>query len=105
MAEKSATSGQALVTLETIPKPLEIDLQRTAVMIIDMQNCFASKGGMFDLWGFDITPCQRIIDPINRIASVARSSGVRVIYTVHQYSPDLREGGGHYLNQFIGLHN
>ena len=31
--------------LQTEPKPLEIDLQRTAVIVIDMQHTFVSKGG------------------------------------------------------------
>ena len=87
MIEKFATSNQWLVTLEAEPEPLEVDLQKTALMIIDMQNAFIMKGGMYDLWGRDITQCQRIIDPINKIASVARLSGIKVIYAVHQYAP------------------
>ena len=94
MTEKFATSNQGLVTLDAEPEPLQIDLQRSAIIIIDMQNCFVSRGGMFDLWGLDIKPCQEIVTPINKIAGAARASGVRIIYTAHQYSLDLREGGG-----------
>lgn len=94
MNEKSVTSSQRPVMVETEPEPLEVDLQKTAIIIMDMQNAFVMKGGMFDLWGLDITPCQRIVDPIKKIASAARSGRVKVIYTVHNYSPDLREGGG-----------
>lgn len=83
-----------MVSLESTPQHLDIDIQRAAVIIIDMQNCFVNKGGMFDLWGLDITPCQKIIDPIRRIIRVSRTKGIKIIYTEHNYSPDLREGGG-----------
>lgn len=86
--------SQALVMLETDPEPLEIDLKRTALIVIDMQNAFVKKGGMLDLWGYDIAPCQKIVDPIKKIISATRANGMKIIYTVHQYSPDLRESGG-----------
>jgi ureidoacrylate peracid hydrolase len=75
------------------PEPVDIDLQRTAVIVIDMQNAFISKGGMFDLRGFDVTPNQKIIEPIRRICNAARAKGVKVIYIAHVLSPDLREVG------------
>ena len=28
------------------PEPIEIDLHRTAVIVVDMQNAFVSKGGI-----------------------------------------------------------
>ena len=57
--------------VEAEPEPLEIDLQRTAVMVVDMQNAFVSKGGMFDLWGRDVSKLQKPIEPIKKINSVA----------------------------------
>ena len=80
--------------LQAEPEPLEIDLSRTAVIVVDMQNAFVSKGGMADLCGRDIPSRQKIIAPINEIANAARVKGCKVIYTVHQYSADLRETGG-----------
>ena len=44
-----------MITLIARPNQLSIDLRRTAVVVVDMQNAFASKGGMFDLAGFDIS--------------------------------------------------
>lgn len=40
---------RAFVTLQAEPRPLEMDLDRTAILIIDMQNAFINKGGMLDL--------------------------------------------------------
>jgi ureidoacrylate peracid hydrolase len=82
------------VLLKTEPTPVEIDLRRMAVLVIDMQNCFVSRGGYFDLMGFDISASQRVIEPIREILGVARQKGIRVIHVVHHYSPDLRETGG-----------
>lgn len=81
------------VVLEAEPKPLEIDLQRMAVMVIDMENAFVSKGGLFDLLGFDLSNNQKCIEPIRKVNSAARAKGVKVIYVAHRLSPDLREIG------------
>ncbi len=89
-----ATPAIKPVMLQAEPEPLQIDLQRTAVVVIDMQNAFVSKGGMFDLSGQDISRSQRIIEPIKKISRVARARGVKTIYVVHHHSPDLRETGG-----------
>ena len=80
--------------IEAEPEPITIDLKRTAVMVIDMQNAFVSKGGMFDLWGQYISRGQRIIEPIEKISETARNKGCKVIYTMAAFSPDLRETGG-----------
>lgn len=81
------------VTLQTEPEPLEIDLNRTAVLVIDMQNAFASKGGMFDLRGTDISPIRSVIAPIKRIITTARAAKVKVVYIAHVLSTDTREVG------------
>jgi len=87
------TSNGANLKLAAEPEPIDIDLQRTAVVVIDMQNAFISKGGMFDLRGFDVTPNQKIIEPIRMVCDAARKKQVKVIYIAHVLSPDLREVG------------
>lgn len=80
--------------LQAEPEPLEINVQRTAVVVIDMQNAFVSKGGKFDLTGFDVLPIQKTIEPIKRINEAARAKGCKVVYIAHRYSPYLHDGGG-----------
>ena len=82
-----------MAKLEAQPEPLEIDLKRMAVLVIDMQNAFVSKGGMFDLWGFDISTIPRVIDPIKKIITAARAKKVKVIWLAHVLYPDIREVG------------
>jgi ureidoacrylate peracid hydrolase len=87
-------SAPDLAIVQAEPQPLEVDRQRTAVVVIDMQNAFASKGAMYDLRGFDISGIQKIIEPIRKVNSVARGKGIKVLYIVTRYSSDLRESGG-----------
>ncbi len=92
MPEIDSVKNEAILQAE--PEPLRVELKRMAIAVIDMQNAFVSKGGMFELSGEDISKGQRIIDPIKKISEAARAIGVRVIYVVHHLSPDLHEAGG-----------
>jgi len=86
--------------LDAEPQPLEVDLKRMALMVIDMQNAFVSKGGMFDLRGMDISMTPKIVSVINKVMSAARSRQIKVMFVVHHHSPDMRETGG--LNSGYG---
>jgi len=35
-----------MVTLVTRPEPLEVALDKSAIIVVDMQNAFASNGGL-----------------------------------------------------------
>jgi ureidoacrylate peracid hydrolase len=89
------TSGLVsnVALLHAEPQSLEIDQQSTAVIVIDMQNAFVSKGGMYELRGIDISGCQKIIEPIRQVIRAAHVRGIKVVYIVTRYSPDLHEGG------------
>jgi ureidoacrylate peracid hydrolase len=82
------------VILDARPAALEFDLNRTAVVVIDMQHDFGSKGGMFDRAGIDIAPIQEIVAPIANVLSAARAVGVPVIYTKQQHDENLSDAGG-----------
>lgn len=61
---------------------LPLDLARTAVIVVDMQNDFASPGGMFDRGGVDCTGLQAIIEPTARVLEAARARDCHVVYLV-----------------------
>jgi ureidoacrylate peracid hydrolase len=84
---------QKIVTLKAELDPLEVDLKRTAMIVVDMQNAFVSKGGMFEIVGKDISGFPKIIKPIQKMISTARTKGIKVIYITHRLSPDWREVG------------
>lgn len=73
--------------LDAEPESLEIDWQRTGVVIIDMQNAFLTKGAYFDLRGFDIRPGRAAIEPIRKVSDAARAKGCKVIYLVTAHHP------------------
>jgi len=82
-----------LITVKAEPQPILVDLTRTALLVVDMQNAFAHKGGYFDLVGLDITPIRRIIEPCGKIINAARTAGIRIIYLQMGCSPDLSDKG------------
>ena len=51
----NVVTGIALVKLMTRPEPIDVMLEQSAVLVVDMQNAFASKGGLLDLAGFDVS--------------------------------------------------
>ncbi|MEP6547043.1 MAG: cysteine hydrolase family protein [Gammaproteobacteria bacterium] len=82
------------LTLDTRPEPLDIDLAMTAVIVVDMQNAFASRGGLLDLAGVDVSLADEVVHTIGRILDAARGARVPVVYLQTGYKPDLSNGGG-----------
>ena len=70
-----------LVTLKARPQEVEVDLNRTAVVVVDMQNAYAKKGGMLDCGtGIDEERTGKVIEANQRLLEAARSAGVKVVY-------------------------
>ena len=81
-------------TLPTRPEPLDIALEKSAVVVVDMQNAFAAKGGLLDLAGIDISGAGNVVRSISTVLTAARGAGVQVVYLQTGYKPDLSNGGG-----------
>jgi ureidoacrylate peracid hydrolase len=82
------------IALPARPEPLEIDREHTAVLLVDMQNAFASLGGMLDLAGVDVKPAAAAVANARLVVDAARAAGVPVIYLVMGYPPDQSTAGG-----------
>lgn len=66
---------------EAAPGPVEIDLERTAFIIIDMQNDFLHpEGWTADARGIDVSMLTAPIGPINALAAGLRAAEVPVIH-------------------------
>jgi ureidoacrylate peracid hydrolase len=87
-------NGDTLATVPAKPEPIQIDPDRTAFIIVDMQNAFATEGGMFDRVGQDISAAKAVIQSIGTTAQAARAAGIKVIYLVHEYAADMSDSGG-----------
>ena len=83
-----------MVKLPTRPESLDVALNRSAIVVVDMQNAFASKGGLLDLAGIDISGAAEVVRTIGTVLDAARASGVHVVYLQTGYKPDLSNGGG-----------
>jgi ureidoacrylate peracid hydrolase len=81
------------VTLDAKPDSIAIDPARTAVIVVDMENDFAAKGGMFDRAGVDISGAQKAIPPTAKVLAAARQAGIKIVYLKMGYRPDLSDLG------------
>ena len=70
-----------------------MDLARTAVIVVDMQNDFGSPGGMFELSGIDTTQIRAVVPTIAEVLTAARRFGITVIYLKMGFEPDLSDAG------------
>jgi ureidoacrylate peracid hydrolase len=82
-------------TLEVAARPSSLSARtdRTAVVVVDMQNDFASPGGMFDRAGIDVRGIQAIVAPTAALLDTARAAGMFVIYLKMGFEPDLTDTG------------
>jgi ureidoacrylate peracid hydrolase len=76
------------------PEPIPVSVSQTAVIVIDMQNAYASPGGYLDLAGFDISGSRKVIDNTVGVLEVARRAGMTVIYFQNGWDPNYVEAGG-----------
>jgi len=81
-------------TLITKPDPIDVDLHRTAVIVVDMQNAFVSEGGMFDISGMDISGAKDVIEKNRNIIDSARKAGCKIVFLKMSYEPDYSNSGG-----------
>ena len=87
----STALGSAI--LPARPEPVKVSASDTAVIVIDMQNAYASVGGYVDKAGFDVAPAAATIGQIARVLETARAAGMPVIYLQNGWDPDYVEAG------------
>jgi nicotinamidase-related amidase len=80
-----------MVQIEARPFAVDLDLARTALVVIDMQKDFLLPGGFGDFLGNDVTLLQRTIAPIQALLAAARRLGMAVIHTREGHLPDLSD--------------
>src|ERR1700683_4586021 len=83
-----------MLKLSAKPEPIEIDPAKSAIVVVDMQNAFASKGGTLDIAGVDLSDAPRVVGPIRRVLDSARSLRMQIVYLQMAYKPDLSNAGG-----------
>jgi ureidoacrylate peracid hydrolase len=76
------------------PEPVDLDLDRTALLVVDMQNAFASPGGMLELAGIDIRPARDAVANARLVCEAARAVAIPIVYLTIGWPADQSTAGG-----------
>jgi hypothetical protein len=71
------------------PQDVVVDLHRTAIVVIDMQNDFCTQGGWVDHIGGNYAADRAAIAPLQKLLPALRTAGVPVIWVNWGNRPDL----------------
>ncbi len=64
-----------MTTLNARPEAITFAPEKSALIVVDMQNAYASQGGYLDLAGFDVSATQPVIANIKTAVAAARAAG------------------------------
>jgi ureidoacrylate peracid hydrolase len=77
------------------PEPLKVDLTRTGLIVVDMQNAFCKKGGMMDTMGvLQEAKAKRVSEVDKKVIDAFRNKGLKIVYLRMTYRADLSNTGG-----------
>lgn len=81
-----------LLQVAARPHPFELEIERAALVVIDMQNDFCHPEGFCgaDL-GWDVSPLRTIIEPLQRTVEWARGQGIPVFWSNEAHRADLSD--------------
>ena len=78
-----------IITLTTETKTLRLDLAKTAILVIDMQNDFCHPDGWLAHIGVDVSPARTPIAPLQVLLPLLRSVQVPIVWVNWGNRPDL----------------
>ncbi len=86
------TPAQSLVQVTTDQHPFPLQLEHTALVVVDMQNVFCHPEGFcgHEL-GADLTAARGIIPHIQRVIAWARQQHLTIVYTRESHLPDMSD--------------
>jgi len=91
---RDAAGRRGGVVLAARPEPIALDPAMSALIVVDMQNAYASPGGYLDLAGFDVSATGPVIERIAQAVAAARAAGILVIWFQNGWDADYVEAGG-----------
>jgi len=85
----AASPAPKPVTIAATRQSVKVDLRRTAMIVIDMQNDFCTRGGWVDHIGGDYRPDRKPIEPLQSLLPALREARVPIIWVNWGNRPDL----------------
>jgi ureidoacrylate peracid hydrolase len=76
------------LTFAATPQSVTLDLSRTALVVVDMQNDFCHRDGWLSHIGVDIAPARRPIEPLRAMLPMLRARDVPIIWLNWGNRPD-----------------
>lgn len=77
----------------SVPGTLAREAERSALMLIDLQNAFLHDRGTFGRFGFDVASMRAAVGPCNELADTARRRNIPVIFVRYAYRADYGDIG------------
>jgi len=93
VVDPSPHAAGPTVVLPARPEPIRLDPATTAVIVVDMQNAYATKGGYVDEAGFDVGPAAAVIGQIAEVVQIARDAGMPVVFLQNGWDAGYAEAG------------
>ncbi|MGQ8364575.1 pyrimidine utilization protein B [Glaciecola sp. 1036] len=92
-ADENKSNAEALV-LPAKPEPLLFTASETALIVVDLQNAYASKNGYLDKAGFDVSTTGPVIESTLKAIQKAREVNIPVVFFQNGWDPQYQEAGG-----------
>lgn len=68
------------LAIKAEPQNIAVDASKSALLIVDMQNDFCTKGGWLDSRGIDIAPNRKPIAPLKSLIAAFHAADVPVVW-------------------------
>ncbi|WP_294906884.1 pyrimidine utilization protein B [Tatumella sp. UBA2305] len=81
------------VVVTAKPESIAFPPQQTALIVVDMQNAYATIGGYLDLAGFDVSATKPVIANIKKAVDAARAAGIQIIWFQNGWDDQYVEAG------------
>lgn len=91
---RDAAGRSGALVLPARPEPIAFDAGSSALVVVDMQNAYATTGGYLDLAGFDVSATGPVIAQVARAVAVARAAGIAVVWFQNGWDAAYAEAGG-----------
>ena len=79
--------------LSASPEEFPLSASETALIVVDMQNAYASPGGYLDLAGFDVTGAKPVISAVAETIEISRKLGFTIVFFQNGWDSAKQEAG------------